>query len=184
MEDVIDVASQRMQKTLSVLTEELGSLRAGRANPKLLDRVLVDYYGTPTPINQVANISAPEPRMLVISPWDPKMISGIEKAILKSELGITPTNDGKVIRLVVPELTEERRKDLVKVVGKTGEECKVALRNTRRDAMDKLKAQKKAGELTEDDLKSEEARLQKALDKAVAQADKMLADKEKEIMSL
>ena len=138
--DVMDNAKERMNKTISVLQQELGGLRAGRANPQVLDRILVDYYGSPTPINQLGNISVPEPRMLVIAPWDGKLIPAIEKALQKSELGINPANDGKVIRLVFPELTEERRKDLVKVVRKKGEESKVAIRAIRRDANEQIKA--------------------------------------------
>ena len=136
----IDTAKEKMQKTVTVVKKELSTMRAGRANPQILDRVLVDYYGTPTPINQIGNISSPEPRMLVISLWETKMIPVVEKAIQKSDIGINPTNDGKVIRLLVPELTEERRKDLVKQVKKYGEDAKVAIRNIRRDAMDKFKA--------------------------------------------
>ena len=157
--DVMDNAKERMNKTISVLQQELGGLRAGRANPQVLDRILVDYYGSPTPINQLGNISVPEPRMLVIAPWDGKLIPAIEKALQKSELGINPANDGKVIRLVFPELTEERRKDLVKVVRKKGEESKVAIRAIRRDANEQIKAQKKNNELTEDDQKHLEEKL-------------------------
>ena len=138
----IDVAKEKMQKTIAVVKKDLATMRAGRANPQILDRILVDYYGTPTPINQMGNISSPEPRMLVISLWESKMIPNVEKAIQKSDIGINPTNDGKVIRLVVPELTEERRKDLVKQVKKQIEEGKVALRAIRRDALDAIGAEK------------------------------------------
>lgn len=182
--DVMDFAKERMNKTISVLQQELGGLRAGRANPQLLDRILVDYYGSPTPINQLGNISVPEPRMLVIAPWDGKLIPAIEKALQKSELGINPANDGKVIRLVFPELTEERRKDLVKVVRKKGEESKVAIRAIRRDANEQIKAQKKNNELTEDDQKHLEEKIQKLTDELIRDIDRIIAEKEKEILSV
>lgn len=182
--DVMDNAKERMNKTISVLQQELGGLRAGRANPQVLDRILVDYYGSPTPINQLGNISVPEPRMLVIAPWDGKLIPAIEKALQKSELGINPTNDGKVIRLVFPELTEERRKDLVKVVRKKGEESKVAIRAIRRDANEQIKAQKKNNELTEDDQKHLEEKIQKLTDELIRDIDRIIAEKEKEILSV
>lgn len=159
-------------------------MRAGRANPQILDRILVDYYGTPTPINQMGNISSPEPRMLVISLWESKMIPNVEKAIQKSDIGINPTNDGKVIRLVVPELTEERRKDLVKQVKKQIEEGKVALRAIRRDTLDVIRKMEKKSEITEDDLKDAEAQLQKLTDQQVKDLDAIGAEKEKEIMSV
>lgn len=159
-------------------------MRAGRANPQILDRILVDYYGTPTPINQMGNISSPEPRMLVISLWESKMIPNVEKAIQKSDIGINPTNDGKVIRLVVPELTEERRKDLVKQVKKQIEEGKVALRAIRRDALDAIRKMEKKSEITEDDLKDAENQLQKLTDQQVKDLDAIGAEKEKEIMSV
>ncbi len=182
--DVMDNAKERMNKTISVLQQELGGLRAGRANPQVLDRILVDYYGSPTPINQLSNISVPEPRMLVIAPWDGKLIPAIEKALQKSELGINPANDGKVIRLVFPELTEERRKDLVKVVRKKGEESKVAIRAIRRDANEQIKAQKKNNELTEDDQKHLEEKIQKLTDELIRDIDRIIAEKEKEILSV
>ena len=182
--DVMDNAKERMNKTISVLQQELGGLRAGRANPQVLDRILVDYYGSPTPINQLGNISVPEPRMLVIAPWEPKMISEIEKAIQKSDLGINPSNDGKVIRLVVPELNEERRKELCKQVKKQVEDGKVAIRNTRRDTMDQIKKMKKDSVITEDDLKQAETEMQKVTDAHIKTLDKVGADKEKEIMSI
>ncbi len=181
---VIDTAKDKMKKTLAVTEKELSTLRAGRANPKVLDKLQVDYYGTPSPISAVANVSVPEPRMLVISPWEPKMLGVIEREILKSDIGITPTNDGKVIRLVFPELTEERRKDLCKQVRKQVEEGKVAIRSIRRDANDQLKKLKKDSQITEDDLKDAENELQKATDNAVKEADRISADKEKEIMSV
>ena len=161
---VIDTAKDKMGKTTDLLKKDLTTLRAGRANPQILDKILVDYYGTPTPLNQLGNISSPEPRMLVIAPWENKMISAIEKAIQKSDIGINPSNDGKVVRLVVPELNEERRKDLVKQVKKMVEEAKVALRAIRRDAMDKFKKEQKKGEITEDDLKDLEKDMQKLTD--------------------
>ena len=182
--DVMDNAKERMNKTISVLQQELGGLRAGRANPQVLDRILVDYYGSPTPINQLGNISVPEPRMLVIAPWDGKLIPAIEKALQKSDLGINPTNDGKVIRLVFPALTEERRKDLVKVVRKKGEESKVAIRAIRRDANEQIKAQKKNNELTEDDQKHLEEKIQKLTDELIRDIDRIIAEKEKEILSV
>ena len=182
--DVMDNAKERMNKTISVLQQELGGLRAGRANPQVLDRILVDYYGSPTPINQLGNISVPEPRMLVIAPWDGKLIPAIEKALQKSELGINPANDGKVIRLVFPELTEERRKDLVKVVRKKGEESKVAIRAIRRDANEQIKAQKKNNELTEEDQKHLEEKIQKLTDELIRDIDRIIAEKEKEILSV
>ena len=182
--DVMDNAKERMNKTISVLQQELGGLRAGRANPQVLDRILVDYYGSPTPINQLGNISVPEPRMLVIAPWDGKLIPAIEKALQKSELGINPANDGKVIRLVFPELTEERRTDLVKVVRKKGEESKVAIRAIRRDANEQIKAQKKNNELTEDDQKHLEEKIQKLTDELIRDIDRIIAEKEKEILSV
>ena len=182
--DVMDNAKERMNKTISVLQQELGGLRAGRANPQVLDRILVDYYGSPTPINQLGNISVPEPRMLVIAPWDGKLIPAIEKALQKSELGINPANDGKVIRLVFPELTEERRKDLVKVVRKKGEESKVAIRAIRRDANEQIKKKKKNNELTEDDQKHLEEKIQKLTDELIRDIDRIIAEKEKEILSV
>ncbi len=181
---VIETAKEKMNKTLAVTQKELSTLRAGRANPQVLDKIQVDYYGTPSPINAVANLSVPEPRLLVISPWEPKMLGVIEKAILKSDLGITPTNDGKVIRLAFPELTEERRKDLCKQVRKQVEEGKVAIRSIRRDANDQIKKMKKDSVITEDDAKQAETELQKATDNAVKEADRICAEKEKEIMSV
>lgn len=182
--EVIEIAAQKMGKTIDVLRRDLQSLRAGRANAQLLDRIMVDYYGTPTPIQQLGNVSAPEPRLLVISLWDSKMIPEVEKAINKSDLHINPTNDGKVIRLVIPELTQERRKELVKQVGKKGEEAKVAIRSIRRDANEQLKKMKKENELTEDDLKTAEDQMQKKTDAAIKDVDNLLKEKEKEIMSV
>ena len=182
--DILDATKERMNKTIAVLKQELNGLRAGRANAQLLDRILVDAYGVPTPINQIGNISTPEARLLVIAPWDAKMIPQIEKAIQKSELGINPSNDGKVIRLVFPELTEERRKDLVKTVRKKGEESKVAIRSIRRDVIEQIKKQKKDGDMTEDDQKRFEDKTQKLTDDFVKEIDAILAAKEKEILSV
>ncbi|MBQ4167561.1 MAG: ribosome recycling factor [Clostridia bacterium] len=182
MSEVIDIAQDKMNKTIAVLKRDLGGLRAGRANPQLLERITVDYYGTATPINQLGNISSPEPRLLVINLWDAKMIPMVEKAIQKSDLGINPTNDGKLIRLVFPELTEERRKDLVKTIKKKAEESKVAIRSIRRDANETLKKQKKDSEITEDDQKNLEKEAQEITDSAIKEIDKIAADKEKEIM--
>lgn len=184
MPEIYDVAKDKMNKTINVMKQEFGSLRAGRANPQALDRITVDYYGTPTPIQQMGNISTPEPRMLVIALWDSKMISAVEKAIQKSDLGINPSNDGKVIRLVFPELTEERRKDLVKVIRKKGEESKVAVRSIRRDAIEQIKKQKKDGDITEDDQKQAEEKIQKLTDEKIKEIEGNMTDKEKEIMSV
>ena len=184
MADVIDYAKERMNKTISVLNSELATLRAGRANPQLVERILVDYYGTQTPINQLGNLSTPEPRLLVISVWDNKAIPAIEKAIQKSELGINPANDGRVIRLVFPPLTEERRKELVKIVKKKGEESKVAIRAIRRDTNEQIKKDKKEGVITEDDQKDLEEKAQKLTDDVIKQIDKIIADKEKELMAV
>ena len=162
----------------------LSSLRAGRASAQVLDRILVDYYGSPTPVNQVGNISSPEPRLLVITPYDPSVLNPLEKAIQKSDLGINPSNDGKCIRLVFPELTEERRKELVKAVRKKGEDSKVAIRSIRRDAIEQIKKQKKDGEVTEDDQKKLEEQAQKLTDSTIKDIDKIIADKEKEIMEV
>ncbi|MBR6109201.1 MAG: ribosome recycling factor [Clostridia bacterium] len=182
MSDVIETAQDKMNKTIAVLKRDLGGLRAGRANPQLLERILVDYYGSPTPINQMGNISSPEPRLLVINLWDPKMIPNVEKAIQKSDLGINPTNDGKLIRLVFPELTEERRRDLVKTIKKKAEESKVAVRSIRRDANETLKKQKKDGEITEDDQKLYEEEAQDITDSSIKEIDRIASEKEKEIM--
>ena len=182
--DAVELAKEKMGKTISVLKQELSGLRAGRANAQVLDRITADYYGTPTPINQMGNISAPEPRLLVIAPYDPSALKEIEKALQKSDLGINPSNDGKVIRLVFPELTEERRRDLVTVVKKKGEEAKVAIRSIRRDANETIKQQKKNGDITEDDQKIMEEDAQKATDASIKDIDKIIADKEKEIMEV
>lgn len=181
---VIKVAKEKMDKTKDVFKRDMQSLRAGRANPQILDRVSVDYYGSVTPLNQMANITAPEPRVLVISPWDPKAIPLIEKAIQISDLGMNPANDGKIIRLIVPELNAERRKELSKKVSQTAEESKVALRSIRRDAMEQIKKLKKDSAITEDDQRKAEDELQKVTDAAVKEIDKMAAEKEKEILSV
>lgn len=177
-------AETKMEKTISALKSDLSAIRAGRANPAILDKVTVEYYGVPTPIQQVGTIAVPEARTITIQPWDMSILSDIEKAILKSDVGITPNNDGKVIRLNFPPLTEERRKELVKGISKRGEECKVALRNVRRDALEGFKKQKKDGEITEDDLKDLETKIQKLTDKFVGSVDSIIADKEKEIMEV
>lgn len=184
MAEILDTAKDKMTKTISVMTQEYASLRAGRANPQALDRILVDYYGTPTPINQLGNLSTPEPRMLVISLWDSKMIPAVEKAVQKSDLGINPANDGKIIRLIFPELTEERRKELCKVVKKKAEESKVAVRSIRRDAIEQVKKQKKDSLITEDDQKKLEEKIQKLTDEKIKEIDTISAAKEKEIMSV
>jgi len=175
---------EKMDKTLSVLQENLAEVRAGRANPAILNKIMINYYGVPTPINQVAGISVPEARLIVIQPWDASILKEIEKEILKAELGINPNNDGKVIRLAFPELTEERRKDLVKEIKKMGEESKVSIRSIRREGMDIAKAEQKEGILTEDELKSSEDKIQKLTDSKVAEVDKLISDKEKDIMSI
>lgn len=182
--DVQQVLEEKMRKSISVLREELNTVRAGRANPALLDKIMVDYYGSPTPLKNIANISVPDPRSLMISPFDPKSIHDIEKAINIANLGINPSNDGKVIRLVIPAVTEERRKELIKVIKKYGEDAKVAVRNERRDANDELKKQEKAGELTEDDLKKSLEEVQKKTDKTMKDIDQIVVDKEKEIMEV
>ena len=176
--------TDRMEKTCSVLVESFNSVRAGRANAAVLDKIAIDYYGAETPIQQVATISTPDPRTLAIQPWDSSALKPIEKAIQASDLGINPQNDGRVIRLVFPQLTEERRKDLVKQVKKYGEEAKVAVRNIRRDAIDKFKKQQKASEITEDEMKIVEKDLQKLTDDSCKELDKLLANKEKELMSV
>lgn len=175
---------EKMQKTMHALKETLGGLRAGRANPAILDKIHVDYYGVPTPINQLGNISVPEGRVILIQPWDVKTLKEIEKAIQKSDIGINPNNDGKVIRLVFPVLTEERRKELTKVARKDGEEAKVAVRTIRRDAIEHFKAMKKNTQITEDDLKEAEKEVQHITDKYITEVDKILAGKEKEIMEV
>lgn len=173
-----------MDKTIHVLKDNLNTVRAGRANASLLDQVQVDYYGTPTPVKNMANISIPDPRTIMIQPFDPSSLKNIEKAIMISDIGINPSNDGKVIRLVIPVVTEERRKELTKVIKKMGEESKVAVRNSRRDANDAVKKAEKAGEFTEDDSKDEQDEIQKLTDKCMKDIDSIIADKEKELMEI
>ena len=175
---------ERIAKSISLLKEDLNTVRAGRANPALLDKVMVDYYGCPTPLKNLSNISVPDPRTLMVTPFDAKSIGDIEKGINIADIGITPTNDGKVIRLVVPQLTEERRKELTKTTKKMGEDAKVAIRNLRRDVNDHLKKAQKDGELTEDDLKKELDKVQKTTDKAVKDIDDIIAAKDKEILEV
>ena len=178
------VYESKMTRTTQVLSEQFDSVRAGRANAAVLDKITVEYYGTPTPIQQVASISSPDPRSLVIQPWDASILKGIEKAILASDLGINPQNDGRVIRLVFPQLTEERRKELAKQVRKYGEEAKVAVRNVRRDAMDSFKKQQKKSEITEDDYKNIEKDIQKLTDDYIKTVDKLTDKKEKELFEI
>lgn len=175
---------EKMEKTISVYNEKLSEVRAGRANPAILNKVKIDYYGTPTPINQVAGISVPEARLIVIQPWDASVLKEIEKAILASDIGINPNNDGKVIRLAFPELNEERRKELAKDVRKMAEDAKVAVRSIRREGMDTAKQEQKDGEITEDELKQAENEIQKITDRSIEEIDKILETKEKEIMSV
>ena len=184
MDERLKVYEEKMTKSYDAMIREFTAIRAGRANPHVLDKLKVDYYGTPTPIQQVGNISVPEPRMLQIQPWEKSLIKAIEKAILTSDLGITPSNDGTVIRLVFPELTEERRKDLVKDIKKKGEAAKVAIRNIRRDANEVFKKQNKANEISEDDMKDLETKTQKMTDKYIADIDKAVEEKSKEIMTV
>ena len=184
MDEIILEANEKMEKTIENLLERFKTIRAGRANPAILDGVKVEYYGTPTPINQVAGISVPEARLIVIQPWDVSILKEIEKEILKSDIGINPNNDGKVIRLAFPELNEERRKEIVKEVRKMAEEAKVAVRAVRRDGIDDAKAKQKNSEISEDDLKLAEDNIQKLTDKYVAEIDKILEAKEKEVMSI
>ena len=175
---------EKMDKTISVLQENFAEVRAGRANPAILNKIKVDYYGTPTPINQVAGISVPEARLIVIQPWDASLLKEIEKEILKAEIGINPNNDGKVIRLAFPELNEERRKEIVKDIKKMAEESKVSIRSVRREGIDEAKKMQKDSEITEDELKSAEDQIQKLTDSKIAEIDKVLAEKEKEVMSV
>ena len=184
MKDVINTAKDKMGKCVASVETEDASIRAGRANPAVLDKVTVDYYGAPTQINAMAAVAVSEARVLVITPWDASTLKSIEKAILASDIGITPTNDGKAIRITFPQLTEERRKELTKIVKKMGEETKVAVRNLRREANDKVKKMEKAGDFTEDDAKSTLDESQKDIDKAVKSIDEIVAAKEKEILEV
>ena len=184
MKATINNAKEKMTKSLAALDKELATIRAGRANPAILDKIQVDYYGSPTPVNQMASVAVSEARILVIQPWDKSCLKLIEKAIQASDIGINPTNDGSVLRLAFPQLTEERRKELCKSVKKMGEDSKVAIRSIRRDTMDKLKTMKKNSEITEDDLKDCEKKVQDLTDKFCAEADQAIAAKEKEIMTV
>ena len=184
LKDEYKIYEEKMKKSIESVENDFAAVRAGRANASVLNRINVDYYGTPTPLNQVGNISSPEPRLLVISPWESKMISDIEKAIQKSDLGLNPTNDGKIIRLVFPELNEERRKELTKVARKSAEEAKVAIRAIRRDAIEQVKKLKKDSLITEDEQRKAEEDAQKLTDKAIKDVDAICAAKEKEIMEV
>ena len=184
MKEIMDNTKERMGKCITALESELNTIRAGRADPRVLDRITVEYYGTETPVNQMASISVAEARILVVSPYDASSLKSIEKAIQASDLGINPTNDGRCLRIVFPQLTEERRKELTKTVSKTCEESKVAIRNIRRDALDKLKAKKKSNEITEDDLKDAEKSIQKITDKNIEQIEKIGDAKQQEIMAI
>lgn len=184
MNDIKDNAKSKMEKTINVLLSDFASVRVGRANPAVLDKVRVDYYGAPTPINQLATVSVSEARVLVITPWDKTVLNKIEKAIQASDVGINPQNDGSVLRMTFPQLTEEDRKKIVKDVKKQGEESKVAIRSIRRDAIEKYKTLKKNGEITEDDMADYEDQVQKLTDKFVKKIDEHVAEKEKEIMSI
>ncbi len=182
--ELIKNAEERMEKTIAVVKHEMSTLKAGRANPQILDRVTVDYYGSQVPISQVGNISAPEPRILMIQVWEQSMLKTVEKAILASDLGLNPMNDGKVLRLIIPELTQERRKELTKTVGKLAEEGRISIRAIRRDTMDTLKKMEKKSDITEDDLRVDEKDLQKVHDKYIKEIDELSAAKEKEIMTV
>lgn len=182
--EVHEKLAEKMEKTIAVLKDELLTIRAGRANPNILDRIMVDYYGTMTPIKQMAGVSAPEPRTIMVQPWDKSALKSIEKAILASDLGLNPTNDGAVIRINIPQLTEERRKELIKLVSKTGENAKVAIRNERREANDAVKKLEKSSELTEDDSKKAQDEIQKMTDEHIKMIDEIVAKKEKDIMEV
>lgn len=184
MDEIFENSEKKMKKAVDLLKQDLSTVRAGRANPSLLDNVTVNYYNTNLPINQVATITAPESRLLVIQPWDKSIVGDIEKAILKSDLGLTPNNDGNVIRLNIPQLTEERRKELVKKVRKKAEDTKVAVRNVRREAKDQIKNEEKQGNLSEDDSKKGQEKIQEFTDNAINEVDKLLEQKEKEIMEV
>ena len=184
MKELKEKAKSKMEKSINVMLSEFASIRAGRANPNVLDKVKVDYYGSPTPVNQMAAVSVAEARVLVITPWDKSTLKSIEKAIQASDIGINPQNDGQVIRLTFPQLTEDRRKEIVKDVQKIAEDTKVQIRNVRRDTIEKLKAMKKKGELTEDDLKNAEKKTQDLTDKFTKKIDKTSADKQKELLEL
>ena len=184
VKEIIANNEERLEKSIAALKREFGSLRAGRATPSLLDKVMVDYYGTPPPVNQVAKVSVPEPRMIMITPWEKSLMHDIEKAIMKSDLGLSPNSDGTAIRLSIPQLTQERRQELVKTVGKKAEEAKVAIRNIRRDGNDAIKKLEKAKEITEDDSKKGQESVQKLVDKYIKTVDTLREAKEKEIMEV
>ncbi len=184
IKEIIKETESNMKKTIDVVKKEFASLRAGRATPALLDKIMVNYYGTPTPVNQLANISVPEARLLVVQPWDKSSLQEIERAIMKSDLGITPASDGTIIRLAVPQLTQERRVDLMKVIKKKAEEGRVAIRNVRRDTNDQLKALQKDGKISEDELKRSQDEVQKLTDKIIKEVDVLLSTKEQEIMQV
>lgn len=184
LKEILNESEMKMQKTIEILRKDYSVLRAGRANPAILEKVQVDYYGTPTPINQLANISAPEPRLLTVQPWDKSAVPNVEKAIMKSDLGLNPSSDGSVIRIVIPQLTEERRKELVKVIKKKAEEARVSVRNIRREANEKIKGLEKAKDVPEDDAKKGQDDAQKLTDKYIKEIDNVLAKKEKEIMEV
>ncbi|MBE6777769.1 MAG: ribosome recycling factor [Ruminococcaceae bacterium] len=184
MNTIFATAEEKMNKSLNNLVSEFASIRAGRANPGVLDKLSVDYYGSPTPINQVAAVSVPDPRTLMIAPWDKSVLKEIEKAILTSDIGINPQNDGTSLRLIFPPMTEERRKELTKDIAKMGEDCKVAIRSIRRDAIDKIKDMKKKSEITEDDQKNGEKKMQDLTDRFAKEADKLTEAKQKEIMEI
>lgn len=183
-DDLYEPYETKMKKTISVLREEFSAIRAGRANPALLDRITIDYYGSQTPINQLSNISVPEARTIIIQPWEAKLLKDIEKAIQKSDIGINPNNDGRIIRLSFPVLNEERRKELMKQIRKLTEDAKVAIRSIRRDAVENFKKQKKSNDMTEDDLKDAEKEIQTITERFIADLDKVMAEKEKEIMEI
>ncbi|WP_371371230.1 ribosome recycling factor [Sporomusa aerivorans] len=184
VKEIYSTHEDKMKKALDVLRKEYGSLRAGRATPSLLEKVMVDYYGTPTPVNQVANVSVPEPRIIVIQPWEKSMINAIDKAIQKSDLGLMPNSDGTVIRLSIPQLTQERRAEIVKVIHKKAEECRVAIRNLRRDANDNIKKGEKDKAISEDEAKKAQDDIQKLTDKFIKEVDNIMTAKEKEIMEV
>ncbi|WP_405740365.1 ribosome recycling factor [Anaerovibrio slackiae] len=184
VKEIIANNEERLEKSIAALKREFGSLRAGRATPSLLDKVMVDYYGTPTPVNQVAKVSVPEPRMILITPWEKSLMHDIEKAIMKSDLGLSPNSDGTAIRLSIPQLTQERRQELVKTVGKKAEEAKVAIRNIRRDGNDAIKKLEKVKEITEDESKKGQESVQKLVDKYIKTVDTLREAKEKEIMEV
>ncbi|HAA33999.1 MAG TPA: ribosome recycling factor [Firmicutes bacterium] len=184
MKDILENAGKKMAKSVDAFKKEISTLRAGRAVPSILDKVMVSYYNNPTPLNQLATISAPEPRLLVIQPWDKNILGDIEKAILKSDLGLTPNNDGSIIRLAIPQLTEERRKELVKTTRKKAEEARVAIRNIRREANDLLKAEEKKGNISEDNMRGSQEEVQDLTNKYIEEIDRLLAQKEKDIMEV